>query len=40
MDIKKIVNEFPTKYSAGFTDEEISNLLEQLNVNEKRFIKH
>jgi formate dehydrogenase assembly factor FdhD len=39
MDIKKIVNEFPTKYSAGFTDEEISNLLEQLNVNEKRFNK-
>lgn len=39
MDIIKIVNEFPTKYSAGFTDEEISDLLEQLNINEKRFNK-
>jgi hypothetical protein len=39
MDIKKIVNKFPTKYSMGFTDEEISDLLEQLNVNEKRFNK-
>ena len=39
MDIKKIVNEFPTKYSSGFTDEEIADLLEQLNFNEKRFNK-
>jgi|LakMenEpi03Aug12_release.lakeMendotaPanAssembly.Ray.scaffolds.fasta_scaffold2571943_2 hypothetical protein len=39
MDIKKIVNKFPTKYSSGFTHEEISDLLEQLNVNEKRFNK-
>lgn len=37
MDIIKIVNEFPTKYSAGFTKEEISELLKQLNVNQRKF---
>jgi hypothetical protein len=39
MDIKKIVNEFPTKYSSGFTNEEIAELLKKLNVNQKKFNK-
>lgn len=39
MDVRKIVNEFPTKYSSGFTDEEIAELLKQINVNRIRFNK-
>jgi len=39
MDLKKLVNEFPTKYSSGFTDDEIAELLKQINVNRIRFNK-
>jgi hypothetical protein len=39
MDVRKIVNEFPTTYSSGFTDDEIAELLKQINVNRIRFNK-
>ena len=37
MDIEKIVNEFPTKSKYGFMDEEISELLSQLDIDETSF---
>lgn len=37
MDIEKIVNEFPTKSNYGFTDEEISELLSQLDIDKTIF---
>jgi hypothetical protein len=37
--IKKEVYEFQTKYTSGFTYSEITELLEKLNINEKRFNK-
>jgi hypothetical protein len=38
-NIKKEVMDYPTKYTAGFTNSEISALLEKLNINETRFNK-
>jgi hypothetical protein len=37
--IEKQVYEFQTKYTKGFIDSEITELLEKLNINEKRFSK-
>ena len=39
MNISKAVKNFPTKYKMGFTEIEIKDLLEELNVNEKKFNK-
>lgn len=37
--IEKAVDTYPTKYRHGFTHTEISDLLENLNINEKKFNK-
>jgi len=37
--IEKSVYEYKTKYKEGFIRLEIENLLEELNINEKRFNK-
>jgi hypothetical protein len=37
--IKEIVNNYKTKNKEGFTRTEIEDLLEQLNVNERKFNK-
>ena len=37
--IDKAVMDYPTKYREGFVKSEISELLEKLNVNERRFNK-
>lgn len=38
-EIEKIVLKYKTKYKEGFIQSEIDDLLEKLNVNEKRFNK-
>lgn len=37
--LKEKVYNYNTKYSAGFIKTEIEQLLEELNINEKRFYK-
>ena len=37
--LKEKVYNYNTKYSAGFIKSEIEQLLEELNINEKRFYK-
>lgn len=38
-ELKEKVYDYNTKYSAGFIKSEIEQLLEELNINEKRFYK-
>jgi hypothetical protein len=38
-ELQDKVYNYNTKYSAGFIKDEIENLLEELNINEKRFNK-
>jgi hypothetical protein len=33
MDVRKIVNDYPTKYSYGFTDEELNSLLKSNDLD-------
>ena len=37
--LKDVVYNYNTKYKNGFTKTEIDNLLEELNINERRFNK-
>jgi hypothetical protein len=38
-ELKDKVYNYNTKYSAGFIEDEIEKLLEELNINEKKFYK-